>query len=382
MRKKFIAYLVLVHLLLFFMFFSINTFSNSRIKIYVNGNEINEPVHLINDRTYLPVRAISEALGANVEWDDKNRVVNINHLSSDDNLIPEIIKDASPSVVGIIGTLKRGSNLESRYTDNIVHGTGVVISSKGEILTNAHVVADMERIVVILSSGEGFEANLINIDIETDLAVIKINKQDLKPAKLGKEEDIIIGKTVIAIGTPVSFSLRNSASLGIISGVNRSINSSYRLIQTDAAINPGNSGGPLINLKGEVIGINSNKYSGSNIEGLGFSIPIGTVKYVLEHFKKYGVVRRPTLGVELEEDWAAKVGLPTNSGLTISRVREGSAAMDHGLLEEDVIISINGSSINTLVDYNEEMKKYIPSDKITIKIRRGGIILDVIVVLG
>ncbi len=279
MGKKVIAYIVVVFISICAIF-SFDVLGNSHIKIFVNGEEVVGDVHLINDRTFLPVRAISEALGADVQWDAKKREVHIYQLSNEDSLLPEIIKEVSPSVVAVIGNLKKSASYYgSSYSEKIVHGTGVIIKSTGEILTNAHVVKDIERIVVVLSNGEGFEAVLKNIDEESDLAVIKINKQGLIPAKFGNQEDVIIGRKVIAIGTPVSFSLRNSASLGIISGINRSIDSSYRLIQTDAAINPGNSGGPLINLNGEVIGINSNKYAGEGIRScLGFSIPIRNSK--------------------------------------------------------------------------------------------------------
>lgn len=354
--------------------------ASSAIKVLVNGKEIKSEAKIIDDRVYIQAREVSETLGAEVLWDGAQRVVNIT-LAGGDNL-PEIIKSVSPSVVGIIGNLKEGSEFSAgRYSEQIVHGTGVVIKATGEILTNAHVVKEMDNIVVVLSDGSGYEAKLKCIDEESDLAVVKIDKLGLTPAKFSSEEEIVIGRTVIAIGTPVSFSLRNSATIGIISGVNRSLNSSYRLIQTDAAINPGNSGGPLINLKGEVIGINSTKFAGSGIEGLGFSIPIGTVEYVLSHFEKYGKVRRPKLGAEFEEDWAAKVGLPSNSGLRVINVKDRSPAKESGLQAEDVVLSVNGNNVNNLVDYNEVMKKFLPGDKIYLKVKRGSAVTNINVVL-
>jgi serine protease Do len=239
-------------------------------------------------------------------------------MQGNDELVPGVLKSVSSCVVGIIGNQKEDSGYSaSKYSEEIVHGTGVIIKSNGEILTNAHVVKSMDKIVVVLSDGSGYEATLKCIDEDTDLALIKINKSNLNTARFGKEEDIVIGRTVLAIGTPVSLSLRNSASIGIISGINRGIGSPYSLIQTDAAINPGNSGGPLVNLKGEVIGINSSKFAAPGIEGLGFSIPLNTINYVLKQFEINGKVKRPYLGANFEEDWAARVGLPTNSGLRI-----------------------------------------------------------------
>lgn len=355
--------------------------ASSAIKVLVNGKELSSEAKVIDDRVYIQAREVTETLGAEVSWDNAQRVVNIT-MSGGDNLLPEVIKSVSPSVVGIIGNLKEESEFSTgKYSDQIVHGTGVVIKATGEILTNAHVVKEMGNIVVVISDGSGYEAKLKSIDEESDLAVIKINKPGLVPAKFATQEEIVIGRTVIAIGTPVSFSLRNSASIGIIGGINRSIDSYYRLIQTDAAINPGNSGGPLVNLKGEVIGINSTKFAGSGIEGLGFSIPIGTIEYVLSHFEKYGKVKRPKLGADFEEDWAAKVGLPSNSGLKVTNVKERSAANKSGLLVDDVILSVNGNNVNTLIDYNEVMKKFIPGDKTYFKVRRDGVITNINVVL-
>lgn len=342
-----------------------NLYANS-LKVVLNGTVVNTKVIVEDNQVYLSLGDISKTLGAKVQFDSAKNLVSIS-TTNNDQLIPEILSKVSPSVVGIIGTIKEGSNFSSKYTDNIAHGTGVIIKPEGEILTNAHVVKDMEKIIVVLADGSGYEAALKNIDEETDLALVKIEKKGLQAAKLGKAEDIVIGQTVIAIGTPVSFSLRNSATMGIVSGVNRAIGCGYRLIQTDAAINPGNSGGPLVNLQGEIIGINSSKYAGTGIEGLGFSIPVDTINTVVTHFDKYGRVKRPALGAQFEEDWAARVGLPTNKGLTITKADNNQI-----LKEGDVLVSINGCCVNTLVDLNEEMKKYLPEDAVNLKIKRNG----------
>ena len=351
--------------------FSISAYGNqNKTKVLVNGQELKSEVKLIDNKTYVHVVALSNALGAKVEWDANNSTVIVSSQTNDE-LIPEIIKLASPSVVGIIGNWKSNAASSNKYSEDLIHGTGVIVKSNGEILTNAHVVKEMDKIIAVLSNGKGYEAKLKYIDEESDLAVVKINKSGLSAAIFGNQEDIITGKTVIAIGTPVSFSLRNSASIGIISGVNRSVDSTYRLIQTDAAINPGNSGGPLVNLKGEVIGINSLKYSSAGIEGLCFAIPLGTVQYVMEHFELYGRVKRPHLGAVFEEDWAARLGLPSENGLRISEVAKNSPAQTHGLKVDDTLISINNVKINTIIDYNEEMKKYLPKSKATFKVKRN-----------
>ncbi len=288
-----------------------------------------------------------------------------------DETVEEIIKKLSVSVVGIIGKLKRSSENYSEYGDNLVFGSGVIYKSNGYIVTNAHVVSDMETIVVVLSDGKAYKARLKALDEQSDLASIKIDKGMLTPAVFGDIEQVRVGKSVIAIGTPLSFSLRNSATKGIVSGMNRSADGEYRFIQSDAAINGGNSGGPLVDLSGRVIGINTVKYIGYGVEGLSFSIPVDTVKYVLDQFDRYGKVRRPYLGVEFVEGVAARYGLPSGEGLTISAVDERSPAERYGLQVDDVLLAVNGVEITTTIEYNEEMKKYLPGSEVKLTVKRG-----------
>ncbi|OQB13352.1 MAG: putative serine protease HhoB precursor [Firmicutes bacterium ADurb.Bin193] len=340
--------------------------------VYVNGNKIEADIIMKDDRIYVPLRAVSESMGATVSWDETNNTASI-ETSRSDSILPQVIKDASPFVVAIIGgySFEGTPAYKEKYMQGTAHGTGVIIKSGGEILTNAHVVKDLNNIIVVLYDGSGYEATIKYIDEETDLAVIKINRLGLQTARFADDEDIVIGKTVVAIGTPISFSLRNSASLGIISGINRSITNDYRLIQTDASINPGNSGGPLVNMNGEVVGINSSKLAGIGVEGMGFSIPAGTVKYVLKHFETYGRVRRPDIGATLQESVFAYMGLPADTGLMVSSVKEGSPAQTAGILINDTIIEVNGCAVHSIVDWNEEMKKYLPADTVTLKVQRG-----------
>lgn len=297
-----------------------------------------------------------------------------------DDTVENVINNLSSSVVGIIGKLKPSSENYSNYGDNLIFGSGVIYKSNGYIVTNAHVVSDMETIVVVLSDGKPYKARLKALDEQSDLASIKIDKGLLTPAVFGDISQVTVGMSVVAIGTPLSFSLRNSATKGIVSGMNRSVDGEYRFIQSDAAINGGNSGGPLVNLSGQVIGINTVKYVGYGVEGLSFSIPIDTVKYVLGQFEKFGKVRRPYLGVEFVEGVAARYGLPSNEGLTISDVEKDSPGEKCGLLVDDVLISVNGVEVTTIIDYNEEMKKYLPGNTVKLTVRRGGkeIVLKVV----
>jgi len=296
------------------------------------------------------------------------------NLGEYDKGIAKVVAAVSPSVVAIIGTPKdKGSQYDEDNVlsySSVIFGTGIIYRANGYIMTNAHVVKDMDKIVVVLSNGKSYKAKVKAIDEEVDLASIKIDKGGLKVASFGDMSSITEGESVIAIGTPLSFSLRNSVTEGIISGLNRSDQSSYRLIQSDTAINSGNSGGPLMNLDGEVIGINSSKYRGVGIEGLSFSIPIDTVRYVIDQFEQYGKVKRPYLGVDFTEGVAARYGLPSDEGITISKVKDDSAAKKEGLLVDDVVTKVNKSKIRSITDYNEELKKYLPGDKVTLTIVR------------
>ena len=289
--------------------------------------------------------------------------------------VPQVIKQMSPSVVGIIGkTPKASGSGEDRY--NLAHGTGVILTSDGWIVTNAHVVQSLSNISVVTSNGKTYKARRVLNDPLSDLALVKINAKSLKPAKFAaSSQHSQVGEKVIAIGTPISFALRNSASVGVVSGLNRSVDGTYRLIQTDTAINPGNSGGPLVNLKGEVIGINTLKVSAVGVENLGFSIPSETVRYITGHLLKYGYVKRAWLGVELEESWNAIVGLPGEEPLTVTKV-QSYQARKAGIKEEDVLYAINGKRVYSIVDINEMLKSYMPGEKVNVLMQSGGDIVN------
>lgn len=363
MKRKKLKIIVCLSLSLVLVFSYLLTSGATSFKVQVNGKDTNVGATKINNKVYVDVAALSSVLSLNVS--QGNNSVNI--TSSNDETIPNIVKELSPSVVGIFGSVKTKDGLEGSAL-----GTGVVLKSGGEIVTNAHVVEDMTKIAVVLSNGEGYDARVKYIDTASDLAVIKIDKIGLTPAKFGSTKDIVVGKTVIAIGTPLSFQNRNSASVGVISGFNRSLDGfyDYKVIQTDTAINPGNSGGPLVNIKGEVIGINS--ASTRNAQGLNYAIPVDTIQFVLDHFSKYGKVKRVTLGADYEEDAVALYGLPSKTGLKISRVKSDSCAENAGLKKNDYVYSVNGKSVNTTVDLNEALKGLLPGNKIKVNFRRDG----------
>ncbi len=302
--------------------------------------------------------------------------------TSIEDIVPQIIRSIAPSVVGIIGkaTGERYGAIDDRF--NLAHGSGVIVNSKGWIITNAHVVEDLQNIVVVTSNGKTYAVTAVYPDEFSDLALIKINATSLTPAKLAKSSSAAkVGQKVIAIGTPISFALRNSATTGIISGLGRTIDASYRLIQSDTAINPGNSGGPLINMQGEVLGINSLKYSAVGVENMGFAIPSETVQYIMNQLLKYGEVRRPNLGLTLEESWSSLVGLPTEDPLTVTKVNSG-AARKAGISEGDVLYAIDGHRVTSNVDINELFKQYAPGGAVRLTMQSDGDIVIRKLILG
>lgn len=337
--------------------------------VEVNGTQIDTDAVIIDDKTYVPLRGVFEAAGAEVSRNEETQTagINISNSLSDDELIPSVIESVSPSVVGIIGRGKTESYYGSQ--EGIMSGSGVIIKTGGEILTNAHVVKNMNTILVVMNDGKGYEAQLKYIDEDTDLAIVKIKKIGLPVVKFANSEDIVVGKQVIAIGTPITFSLRNSATVGHISGLNRSVGEPYRLVQTDTAITHGNSGGALINMNGELVGITSSGYSGTNTN---FAVPVDTVKYVLNQFELYGKVRHISFGAEFQEDWLAELGVPSEAGLTIKGLEKSSPLAKASFKTGDVLVSVDDVAINSIVELNELMKNYLPGDTVKVGVKTNG----------
>ena len=337
--------------------------------VEVNGTQIDTDAVIIDDKTYVPLRGVFEAAGAEVSWNEETQTagINISNSLSDDELIPSVIESVSPSVVGIIGRGKTESYYGSQ--EGIMSGSGVIIKTGGEILTNAHVVKNMNTILVVMNDGKGYEAQLKYIDEDTDLAIVKIKKIGLPVVKFANSEDIVVGKQVIAIGTPITFSLRNSATVGHISGLNRSVGEPYRLVQTDTAITHGNSCGALINMNGELVGITSSGYSGTNTN---FAVPVDTVKYVLNQFELYGKVRHISFGAEFQEDWLAELGVPSEAGLTIKGLEKSSPLAKASFKTGDVLVSVDDVAINSIVELNELMKNYLPGDTVKVGVKTNG----------
>lgn len=271
-------------------------------------------------------------------------------------------------------------------------GSGFIINADGYIITNAHVVKNAAKITIVLQNEQEYNARLIGSDDATDIALLKINASsgNMPKAPLGNSDDIRVGDIAIAIGNP--FGLRGTVTMGIISAKGRSDISSdenatlKNFIQTDVSINRGNSGGPLLNIKGQVIGVNSMIYSpsGGNI-GIGFAIPINIVKKVVKQLMQTGRVERGFIGALIQpmnEATARYFGLDRNSGVIVASVQRGGPADRAGLRGGDVILEVNGQKVTDFGTLKRLVTDVTPGSKVKIKIKRKDKVIDVELVVG
>ena len=279
----------------------------------------------------------------------------------------DIYEKVNPSVVSI--------NVYSNQSISpLGSGTGIVMTSDGYIITNAHVVDGGTSVNVVFHDGENLRGTIIGADSTTDLAVIKVEATNLTAAEFGDSSQLKVGERIVAIGN--AGGLSSTMTQGIISGLDRDLGTgarSLKLIQVDAAINPGNSGGPLINRFGQVIGINSSKIADVDYEGIGFSIPISEAMPILEDIINNGYVTgRAVLGVsvvELNSSNGPINGLPSQ-GMYIAEIQEDSDLLNKGVRTRDVIIEANGREITTSDELLEELDKYSPGDMFRLVIYR------------
>ena len=278
-------------------------------------------------------------------------------------------------------------------------GSGIIISEDGYILTNNHVVSsstsesssyyqisEATKVSVTLFNDETeYEAKIVGQDEQTDLAVIKIEKNGLTKAEFADSDDVKVGEFAMAVGNPVN--MTSTVTTGIVSAVNRKITDSdgktYKCIQTDAAINSGNSGGALVNSEGKVIGINTLKLSGTGIEGIGFAIPINATTDITSQLIQYSKVKRPFIGIsgiDLDESTAKKYNLVV--GIYVKSVEDFSSAEKGGLKSGDVIIEADGKSITTMDELNEIKNSHQIGDSMKLKINRNGSEKEITLTLG
>ncbi len=256
-------------------------------------------------------------------------------------------------------------------------GSGVIIHPDGTILTNEHVINNASRILITRASGEEYEARLVGADSRTDLAVLKVDaKAALPHIQMGSSGDLMIGETVIAIGNP--FGLSHTVTTGVVSALNRTIRGgndrTYTdFIQTDASINPGNSGGPLLNIRGELVGINSAIYQ--KAEGIGFAIPIDKARRIVDNLITYGKVHRAWLGVHVQDltpELARHFAASEKHGVLVTRVFEGSPAAQAGLARGDVLLSLDGNPLKDRDGFLERLAGYTAGSQVKLRLLRKG----------
>jgi serine protease Do len=310
--------------------------------------------------------------------------------------ISQSVQAVGPAVVTVVGKIKTTSSGDSSSpgSDEVtVSGSGFFISDDGYILTNNHVVEGTSSVTIILSDGTSREAEIVGTDIYSDIAVLKSEGAVPAVAVLGNSDLLDPGETVIAIGSPLG-DFTNTVTVGVVSATDRSLDTGagYQiegLIQTDAAINQGNSGGPLVNLAGEVIGINTmivrDTGTGVVAEGLGFSIPSNTAFAVAEQIIENGYFSRPYLGVSFSSitpQIATMYSLPVEYGAYIATVQSGSPASLAGLRAEDIVTAVGGISIDVTHSFLNILFQYKPGDQITLQFVRSSEQKEVQVTLG
>ena len=341
--------------------------------------EQNEQIFTPNDKPNLSTTVTTSPESEEPEVTTTRDYPTLEQLASPEDALglPEIYEKVSPSVVGVsCTTVYNGS----------ATGTGIIMSADGYILTNAHVVDDAKEIKIVDKDFNEYEATLIGLDSETDLAVLKIEAEDLPACEFGKSGDVRIGELAIAIGNPLGFELYGSMSTGIISGLNRKItigDNTMTLLQTTASINRGNSGGPLINAYGQVIGVTSAKVDSSYGEGLGFAIPIDSAFPIIEDLVKHGYVTgRPMIGIsgeDISSVVAKYYGLPR--GVMVRYVTPDSGAAKAGIASGDIIIGAEGETITTMDELNSIKSRFAAGDTITLTVYRNGKSYDVEVLM-
>ncbi len=343
---------------------SVNAYWEDRMEHTVEA--LNDKIEDLNDRlnkTATPSGGIAASLPAN-----------------GNGMTPsQLYATSVNSVVAISTTVTTNGYYGS--SQGTSSGSGFILTEDGYVITNYHVVESASAIDVITHDGTEYAATLVGHDSTNDLAVLKVDAAGLPAATLGSSTDLVIGDMVVAIGNPLG-ELASTQTVGYVSGIDREVSTdsltTISMIQTDAAINPGNSGGPLFNMRGEVIGITTAKYSGTtgsgaSIEGIGFAIPIDDVVPLIDDLIDYGYVTGAYLGVSVsntDEESAAMFGLPT--GAYIVSVEEGGAAQRAGIQPKDILISLGEHTVRNVTDLTRALRSFKAGDTTSVTVIRSG----------
>lgn len=351
--------------------------------------------------------ALGFGIGAGIKYFDNHKFNSVYYMENKGtaaatpvSLLPggksivSIAEQVGPSVVPITSKITVQDMFRNR-SESQGSGSGVIFNITKDailIMTNNHVIDGASEVTVGITDTLTLKAQLVGVDPDTDLAIVKLNKSEVpaneltkvKPAVLGNSDTVRVGETAIAIGNPLGFD--RTVTAGIISAIDRQVDESLNrlsLLQTDAAINPGNSGGALVNSNGEVIGINTIKISDTKVEGIGFAIPINSAKPVLDQLLTQGYVSRPYLGIsgrDIDEEMSKVYEIPI--GVIVMEVLPGSAADAAGIQKGDVLISFDGKTVSTMEQLIQLISGRKVGDKVALKlVRSGNQRVDVTVVL-
>jgi len=333
---------------------------------------------------------VEEVLPANNATPEETLTLSTTEIETS---ITQSVERVSPAVVTVVGTLPGQLTIFGPTGDQTVSGTGFFITEQGYIITNNHVVEGAREVSIILSDGTEQKAAIVGTDIYSDIAVLKTDGNVPAVAKLGNSDVLKPGESVIAIGSPLG-NFKNTVTVGVVSATGRAIDTGngYQiedLIQTDAAINHGNSGGPLVNLAGEVIGVNTlvvrSTASGDVAEGLGFAVPVNTAQAVAQQIIEKGYFARPYLGISfqpIDPEIAAIYNLPAEWGVYVTRVAQNSPAHQAGLQEGDIITKIGDVALDETHSYVNTLFEFQPGDQVKLDVVRANESVQLEVTLG
>lgn len=304
--------------------------------------------------------------------------------SLDNTAITMVAEKVSPAVVGIT-TTKVTKDLYSQNQRTQGVGSGVIVSAKGYILTNNHVAGNADSLMVSLYDGRDVRGQMVWSDPVLDLAIVKINADNLTTAVLGDSKAVKVGEDAVAIGNPLGLTFQRTVTAGIISAENRTIEVEKGtfmegLLQTDASINPGNSGGPLINARGEVIGINTVKVI--TAEGMGFAVPINVAKPVIAKVSSGGNYGAPNIGLQSFDKELGKIfDFVIEKGVYVYDCKDGGCANKAGIKKGDTILSVNGKPINRAIELKEALNEAGEGGKVVLRVKNGDGEKDIPIIL-